>query len=193
MLPRLGSEDGLVHASAFIVGSGDEAVSGLEALARTLGFAPVSRYSDMAAARVQVDRTPLIFFLCAPVADVSALKPIVSAVRFSDDARLRFCPLIYFTPEPSVARIRACINMGFDDVIATPYAGGDLAERIGRQVGHTQIYYETATYFGPDRRNRIGAPRSSDSDHGGGQFRRIEIVRTDAGVDVLRDDFQVIL
>jgi hypothetical protein len=182
-----------VRASAFIVGSGDEPLSALEALAAGLGFSPVARYVDMKAPRRQVDDTPLVFFLCAPVDDVSQLKPLASAVRFSDDVRLRFSPLIYFTPEPSVARIRACINMGFDDVIATPYAGGDLAERIGRQVGRTQIYYETATYFGPDRRNRVGESRSSDSDHGGGQFRRIEIVRTDAGVDVLRDDFQVVI
>jgi hypothetical protein len=182
-----------VRASAFIVGSGDEAVRGLEALAKSLGFAPVARHTTMDAARRQVDETPLIFFLCAPVKDVSALKPLANAIRFSDDMRLRFSPLIYFTPEPSVARIRACINMGFDDVIATPYAGGDLADRIGRQVGQPQVYYETATYFGPDRRNRVGAPRSSESDHGGGHFRRIEIVRTDAGVDVLRDDFQVVI
>jgi hypothetical protein len=182
-----------VRASAFIVGSGEEPVTALEALARSLGFAPIIRYTNMSAARRQVDETPLVFFLCAPVKDVSELKPLTNAVRFSDDMRLRFSPLIYFTPEPSVERIRACINMGFDDVIATPYAGGDLAERIGRQVGQTHIYYETATYFGPDRRNRVGPPRSSDSDHGGGQFRRIEIVRTDAGVDVLRDDFQVMI
>jgi hypothetical protein len=180
-----------VRASAFIVGSGDEAVRALEALAGSLGFSPVARYADMNAPRRQVDKTPLVFFLCAPVDEVSELKPLANAVRFSDDMRLRFSPLIYFTPEPSVARIRACINMGFDDVIATPYAGGDLAERVGRQVGRTQIYYETATYFGPDRRNRVGEARSTDSDHGGGKFRRIEIVRTDAGVDVLRDDFQV--
>ena len=182
-----------MRASAFIVGSGEEAVSALEALAAGLGFAPVTRYTGMNAARVQVDETPLVFFLCAPVKEVEELKPLANAVRFSDDVRLRFSPLVYFTPEPSVARIRACINMGFDDVIATPYAGGDLAERIGRQVGRPQTYYETATYFGPDRRNRVGAPRSTESDHGGGQFRRIEIVRTDAGVDVLRDDFQVVL
>ena len=84
--------------------------------------------------------------------------------------------------------------MGFDDVIAMPYTGSDLSERIFRQVGRTHTYYETATYFGPDRRNRDGNPRSLDSDHGGGQFRRIEIVRTPKPAsNVLRDDFQVVV
>lgn len=182
-----------VRASALIVGSGEEAFAGLVGLAESIGFAPIARYTGMAAAGRQVDETPLVFFLCAPVKDLSTLKGVANAVRFSDDLRLRFSPLIYFTPEPSVACIRDCVNMGFDDVIATPYGGRDLAGRIGRQVGRTQTYYETATYFGPDRRNRIGAPRSSESDHGGGQFRRIEIIRSERGVDVLRDDFQVVL
>jgi hypothetical protein len=84
--------------------------------------------------------------------------------------------------------------MGFDDIIALPYSAGDLSERILRQVGRTHTYYETATYFGPDRRNRTGHERSTDSDHGGGQFRRIEIVRNpESGVAVLRDDFQVVV
>ena len=79
---------------------------------------------------------------------------------------------------------------GFDDVIALPIAGDDVTGRISRQIGVIQTYYETATYFGPDRRNRDGGPeRSTSSDHGGGQFRRIEIMRNpDTGVDVIRDD-----
>ena len=182
-----------VRASALIVGPPDAAGLELAEMARRVGFAPVDRYHGTTDAAIRVDETPLLFFLCAPVKDVRALKPVADAVRFSTDLRIRFLPLIYFSPDPSVESIRACIAMGFDDVIALPYAVADLSERIGRQVGQTMTYYETATYFGPDRRNRVGAPRSSDSDRGGGQFRRIDIVRTDAGVDVLRDDFQVVL
>lgn len=162
-------------------------------VARAVGFDPVERYRGMDGAARRVDTTPLLFFFCTAVEDVQSLKLVADAIRFSTDMRLRFSPLIYFTPEPSIESIRACIQMGFDDVIALPCGTGELKERIGRQIGRTQTYYETATYFGPDRRNRVGASRSSESDHGGGQFRRIEIVRTDAGVDVLRDDFQVVL
>jgi MFS family permease len=63
---------------------------------------------------------------------------------------------------------------------------------VGRRI---MTYYETATYFGPDRRNRTGGPeRSTGSDHGGGQFRRIEIVRNpDTGIDVISDDLQVVV
>src|SRR5689334_5166943 len=155
----------LLRAAALIVGSSETPGVDLAQVARDLGFSPVLLYHGMTDAARRVDVTPLLFFLCAPVRDVQALKPIADAVRFSDDMRLKFLPLIYFSPEPSVDDIKACIQMGFDDIIALPYLSGDLTERIGRQVGHTQTYYETATYFGPDRRNRIGAPRSTDSDH----------------------------
>jgi hypothetical protein len=119
---------------------------------------------------------------------------MADAIRFSPSLDLRFSPLIYFARSLSVEAIKQCVGMGFDDVISLPYRGGDLSERIFRQIGTTQTYYETATYFGPDRRNRVGAPRSTDSDHGGGEFRRIEIIRNPlSGIDVLRDDFQVVV
>jgi hypothetical protein len=182
-----------VNAAAFVVGPRDGAGAALEELARGLGFAPVGRYAGLAQAEAQAAETPLLFFLCAEVRDVGTLKPVADAIRFSGNLNVKFSPLIYVARDLSVEGIKLCIRMGFDDVIALPYAGG-LAERIGRQVGQPQVYYETASYFGPDRRNRVGESRSTESDHGGGQYRRIEIVRHPrTGVDVVHDDFQVVL
>ncbi len=183
-----------MNASAFVVGSRDGASAALQDLARAVGFTSVERYSGVARAERQIRSTPLMFFLCAEVGDVEKLKPTADAIRFSQDADLRFSPLIYFTRQASTETIKQCIRFGFDDVIALPYSGGDLGERIFRQIGRPQTYYETATYFGPDRRNRTGHSRSTESDHGGGQFRRIEIVRhPDSGISVLHDDFRVVV
>jgi hypothetical protein len=164
-------------------------------LARAIGFAHVLRYQGLARADRQVAKTPLVFFLCATVPDVRTLQPMADAVRFSPSLKLRFLPMIYFARDPSLDTIKHCIKMGFDDVIALPFSGDDIAERIGRQIGRIQTYYETSTYFGPDRRNRTGGThRSEESDHGGGQYRRIEIMRNpETGVDVLRDDEQIVL
>jgi hypothetical protein len=136
-----------------------------------------------------------VFFLCAPTKDVRTLKPMADAVRFSPSLKLRFLPLIYFAIDASVDTVKQCIAMGFDDVIALPAGGDDVSDRIARQIGRIQTYYETATYFGPDRRNRTGgARRTTESDHGGGEFRRIEIVRNpDTGIDVISDDMQIVL
>ncbi len=183
----------VLNASAFVVGARDGTGAALMDFARSLEFAPVQRYAGLAKAEEQAEETPLLFFLCAAVPDARSLKPVADAIRFSSNPRVRYSPLIYFARELSVDCIKLCIKMGFDDVIALPYSG-DIAERINRQIGQIQTYYETATYFGPDRRNRTGNQRSTDSDHGGGQFRRIEIVRNaDTGVNVLRDDFQVVV
>lgn len=159
-------------------------------MAQAIGFESVHRYQGLAKAEKQAAKTPLMFFLCAPAKDVRTLKPMVNAVRFSPSLKLRFLPLIYFTREPSLETVKQCIAMGFDDVIALPIGGDDAGDRIARQIGHIVTYYETATYFGPDRRNRNGGThRSTDSDHGGGPFRRIEIVRNpETGVDVISDD-----
>ena len=183
-----------MNASAFVVGARDGATAALQDLARAIGLMPVERYSGIGRAEKQARNTPLMYFFCAEVGDVQRLKPTADAIRFSPNPDLRFSPLIYFTRQASTETIKACIRLGFDDVIALPYTGGDLSERIFRQIGRPFTYYETANYFGPDRRNRTGNPRSADSDHGGGQFRRIEIVRNpDSGISVLRDDFQVVV
>jgi hypothetical protein len=177
------------------VGPRDGAGAALVDLARAVGFESVARYQGLVRAEKQAAKTPLIFFLCAPVKDVRSLQPMADAIRFSPSLKLRFLPLIYFARDPSLDTVKHCIRMGFDDVIALPIAGDDVSGRISRQIGVIQTYYETATYFGPDRRNRDGGTeRSRESDHGGGQFRRIEIVRNpDTGVDVIRDDMQIVL
>jgi len=183
-----------LNAAALVVGPRNGASAALQDIARAVGLMPVERYAGLAQAEKQVQQTPLVYFLCAEVPDVNTLKPMADLIRFSPIAELRFSPLIYFSRSQSAESIRLCIKMGFDDVIALPYTAGDLSERIFRQIGRTHVYYETATYFGPDRRNRLGNSRSPDSDHGGGQYRRIEIVRNPAtGINVLRDDFQVIV
>jgi hypothetical protein len=184
-----------MRASAFVVGPRDGSGAALMDLARAVGFESVQRYQGLVRAESQSLKTPLVFFLCAPTKDVRTLKPMADAVRFSPSLKLRFLPLIYFAREPSFEMVKQCIAMGFDDVVALPIGGDDAGERIARQIGRIQTYYETATYFGPDRRNRTGGPeRTTGSDHGGGQFRRIEIVRNpDTGVDVISDDMQVVL
>ena len=104
---------------------------------------------------------------------------------------VRFAPLIYFARHPALDTIRACISMGFDDVIALPFGEG-VSDRILRQIGRLHVYYETETYFGPDRRDRTAATREATPD--AGQFRRYEIMRSpEKGIDVLHNDFQVVV
>ena len=181
-----------MNAGAFVVGPEGPVSDALFPLAQQAGLAPVQRYSGLANAEKQLAETPLVFFLCAAVPDIKTLKPMADAIRFSPSRRIRFSPLVYLVNSPSVEVIRACINMGFDDIIALPCPPRLVAERVARQIGQLCIYYETSTYFGPDRRGRIEADLGDPRRGNGEQFRRIEIMRTvEAGIDVIKDDMQV--
>lgn len=181
-----------MNASAFVVAPPSGAgATALTELAHALGFSKVAAFSGRSSAEKQSALTPLVFFFCAAVADLKSLKSTADAIRQSRADPIRFAPLIYFASNPGLDTIRACIQMGFDDVIALPFGDG-VNERIMRQTGRLQVYYETDTYFGPDRRDRTAAPRDPSPD--AGQFRRYEIMRSpEKGVAVLHDDFQLVI
>ena len=183
-----------MNAAAFVVGTQDGAAAALTTLAQNAGLEPVLPYRSLVKAEAQMQVTPLVFFLCTAVAELRSLKPMADAIRFSPSRKLRFSPVIYFARDLSRPEITGCINMGFDDVIALPVGIRQLQDRIARQIGTPLIYYETSTYFGPDRRNRLETDQNDPRRGTGGHFRRIEIIRTpDKGIDVLSDELQVVL
>lgn len=178
-----------MRAYAFVVGQEGGPQEAVLDIARTLGFGGVSPFSTIAQAEQQMQTNPLCFFLCAATEDFATLRGVADAVRFSTSRRLRFSPLIYFAESPSVEAITACINMGFDDIITMPFTRKRVLERVTRQVGQNLVYYETPSYFGPDRRGRNGPQTAPHENRGGGQFRRLEIVRNlVSGVNVVRDE-----
>lgn len=181
-----------VKACAFVVGPGDGPGAALRDMAARLGFETVLPFVGVAQAEQQAAQTPLMFFLFAAVDDPRTLKPAADAIRFCPSRRLRFSPLVYFSESPSIAAIQLCAAMGFDDVLTLPFTEARVAGRIGRQIDRTQVYFETASYFGPDRRQALG--KIADSGRGaGGQNRRIEIIRSIAnGVSILRDDLRTV-
>lgn len=178
-----------MKATAYVVGPSDGPGAALTEMVKRFNFASVRPYAGVAQAEQQARQTPVCFFLFGAVAEVDTLRGVAEAIRFSASRRIRFSPLIYFSESPSIEAITSCINMGFDDVITMPFTRSRVMERINRQVGSRFIYYETASYFGPDRRGRLPiAPRPIESRQGR-PFRRMEIVRNLAtGVTVVRDD-----
>ena len=178
-----------MKASAYVVGPLDGPGAALMDLAQGLDFASVLPYGGVSHAERQVNQTPVCYFLFAAVEDVSILRGVADAIRFCPSRRVRFSPLIYFSESPSIEAITRCIGMGFDDVITMPFSTDRVSDRINRQIGQNLTYYETAGYFGPDRRDRVTGPRHAVENRSGGQFRRLEIVRNlTTGINVVRDD-----
>jgi hypothetical protein len=180
---------GAMRAYAYVVGPDSGPRAAVLDVARGLGFGGVSPFSTLAEVEQQMLATPLCFFLFTATDNLQSLRGVADAVRFSTSRRLRFSPLIYFAESPSVEAISACINMGFDDIITMPFTRKRVLERVTRQVGQNLVYFETPSYFGPDRRGRNGPQAATHDNRKGGQFRRLEIVRNlTSGVNVLRDD-----
>ncbi|WDR07190.1 hypothetical protein PSQ90_07125 [Devosia rhodophyticola] len=135
-------------------------------------------------------RTPVCYFLFSAVGEVESLRSAAEAIRFAPSRKVRFSPLIYFTESPSLDTIQQCANLGFDDVITIPFAPARLAERISRQVNTSLVYYETSSYFGPDRRERQVLTPPPGEMRAGGRYRRLEIMRSlVSGISVVRDEF----
>jgi hypothetical protein len=183
-----------VKACAYIIGPEDGSGRALGELARRVGFDAVHAFRGVAIAEQQTLITPLVYFLFSTVADVRTLRPIADAIRLSPSKRVRFSPMIYVSDSPSLDAIRSCIGMGFDDIITLPFTLSRIEERLERQVERPLVYYETPTYFGPDRRNRSEDEEAHSGRGSGGQYRRLEIMRSaNAGVNVLKDDLHVVL
>jgi hypothetical protein len=163
-------------------------------MANRLGFETVMPYSGIAMAEQQVVKTPLCYFLFAAVNNVATLRPAADSIRFSGNRKIRFSPLIYFSESPSMDAIRACANMGFDDVITLPFTRARVTDRLTRQLDTPFVYYETAGYFGPDRRGRLPADPTPNQRGSGGQHRRLEITRSlMSGINIVRDDVQFVV
>ncbi|MET3927183.1 hypothetical protein [Devosia sp. 2618] len=178
-----------MKASAYVIGPLDGPGAALIDMAQRLDFAAILPYAGVENAEQQSYHTPICFFLFAAVSDVTTLRGVADAIRFSPSRRVRFSPLVYFSASPQVETIDLCINMGFDDIITMPFTQERVAERISRQIDHNLTFYETPGYFGPDRRDRVTGPNRPGESRSGGQFRRLEIVRNlETGINVVRDD-----
>jgi hypothetical protein len=165
-----------MNAAAFVVGPKDGPAAIVYDLAATLGFRTILPFAGVDDAERQAVQTPLCFFLFAEVPQLRQLTGPAQAIRLSPNFRVRFSPLIYLCRRAPLEMIRGLINMGFDDVITEPFSQQRVAPRLERQVETQLVYFETSSYFGPDRRHR-DVSRHDAERRGEGEFRRFEIVR----------------
>ena len=178
-----------MFASAFIVGPDDGPGLALEQLAQDVGFRHVLWLNDLTEAEEQTKQTPICFFFFSSALDPELTKEIVSALRSSRNRQIKFAPLVAFCEEPTEKAIRCYLNAGFDDILIPPFNARTASDRLRYLVRHHTVFFETKTYFGPDRRRNIGLKDRGHALRGtGGEHRRIEIVRDpNVGDKILRD------
>lgn len=182
----------MINAGALIVGDRHGSAAALFDIAADLGFVFVKPFAARPTLPLIVQGPPVTFVLFAETADAGTLLPIIRDIRRGPPRSLCFAPLVYFAESPSREVVNACVGMGFDDVMTMPFTVARVHQRLMQQIEAPQVYFETADYFGPDRR-RLSEPRLADAFlrglPGARPARRYEIRRSlTGGVSILKEE-----
>ncbi len=182
-----------MHATAFIVGPENGPKAALSDLSMDIGFRAIMRYCDIEKAERQARQTPVCFFMFNSQMDSNEIRDKAHKIRFSRSRQVRFSPMVCFVESPDPSLISMCLQTGFDDILAPPYSAKRVAPRLAAQVERRLVYYQTADYFGPDRRisHFAGNNTINHSDKAKeGAHRRIEITRSfDSEINIVSDRF----
>ncbi|MCF6343464.1 MAG: hypothetical protein L3J15_02140 [Devosiaceae bacterium] len=138
-------------------------VSSLQNIAQQAKFLTINTHFSIEDIEQQTAHTPVCFILFEHTSDIMVYEELVKEIRSCKRHNIRFFPLIYLCEKPIPAVIRRCITIGFDDVIAGPFDNNPIRKRLMMQFNCEIVYFETPTYFGPDRRRHADKNLSKSS------------------------------
>ena len=182
-----------MQATAFIIGADGHCSQGLMDLSFDIGFRTVASFSDIPQAELQLKRTPICYFLFALTCSAHNTPGIARAIRTSRNRQIKFAPMIGFTENAEPRMIEATLRLGFDDILVPPFSAKASLPRLMGHLNRRISFFETAEYFGPDRRVGEGIHKEPQHhpDRGkGGDHRKILINRSlETGTNILKDEF----
>jgi hypothetical protein len=154
-------------------------------LARKTGF---RRVTEGMPARQPSDALAVTYYFFHYQLDDERLRAALAAIREHEDPSTRFAPAIMIIGQASATDVLRMVGQGFDDIVALPEKAPILEKRFALQVNAPIMYYETDSYFGPDRRRlqKLLRPEADLRQAGTYQHRRYTIKRVpNAGVQIL--------
>ena len=152
---------GPIKAGAIIVGNRQGPGAAVYDIAADLGFRFVKPYAGRPGLALVAREAPLFFVLFAEIRDPMTYDPIVREIRHGGPRALAFSPLIYFCESPSRETVASCAALGMDDVVTMPFTRERVWTRLMRQIDRMQVYAETSSYLGPERRRLSGVQPDS--------------------------------
>jgi hypothetical protein len=158
----------------------------LETLAARTGFGSINSDETGAAFPDKAERRLAYFFFHCQVGN-ELLRGALGRIR--TDEQHRFSPAVLVVGECSERDALRYINLGFDDIVILPEAAKILERRFAYQIATPVPYFETATYFGPDRRrSQRLTSASAHPGRGAGEHRHVRylIQRAPSGIEILR-------
>lgn len=140
--------------SAVVVGyEGDS--RNLVLLAHKAGFGSVQELNE--APEIKRPEFTLTYFLINYLLSDETKSRLIRRLRRSPSAKIRYAPIIAIGGDVEFEVVLRHIGLGFDDFVCLPEQINLVTNRLISQLDQPQVYFETATYFGPDRR-RMEAP-----------------------------------
>lgn len=163
----------------------------LHALVLQAGFKESRVFPDTGSSLSQFRRGPLPFiFIHAGISPQEVQRAFLN-VRAHSDVAVRFLPIIVVTENGSAQSILRFIQMGCDDIVTLPLTAGGLIARLKHQLNRTKDYFQTDSYFGPDRRQHALTRNATHSGRGHGEhfYRHFSIQRhVQRGVSIVSTD-----
>ena len=77
---------------------------------------------------------------------------MVKTIRYSDNDKLKYVPVIMLTGFSERARILAARQSGINEYLLKPVSEKSLHSRIRAMIEQPRRFVNTSNYFGPDRR-----------------------------------------
>ncbi|AVX03266.1 hypothetical protein MXMO3_00734 [Maritalea myrionectae] len=140
------------RSSAFIICANSAWTKSCNSVLSEIGFAHIEHITDAKALALVPFSRPLQFCFITPASDQNELKRVMRAIRGHNLDKHRFSPMIMLARSLSRRQIDDYIGLGMDDIVQFPCSLKFMGDRLKRQLCRPLKYFETDTYFGPDRR-----------------------------------------
>jgi len=136
----------------------------IRSLMQQAGFRHTRRFPKDPGTLGRFGSGPLPFVFVDAATPADKVRRDFATVRAHAELQVRFLPIIVLSETRAAQTIMFYLELGCDDIITMPLTAAALLGRLRRQVGHVRHYFETESYFGPDRRqNEFTRPRSNDT------------------------------
>ena len=177
------------NCSAYVIVNDSEWQTRLSHIMRQIGFNAIYKLVNTQALATR-HPTHLPFLFIHSKSDRTFFEDVVGEIRNDGDDDVRFMPIIMLSSDHTEQEIGRHLALGCDDIIIYPSPVRRVVARLRQQIHLPQEYFQTATYFGPDRRKGQNAKDHPDRRGGVDSYYRRITIRRDirGGIKILSNE-----
>lgn len=143
----------MFHSSSAIVQTHDRNwFNHLQQMLRQASFSDIRHFPNTSDTFSEFRRGPLPFIFLHSTVPPEESQKAIKLIRSHNDINVRFLPIIVIAEKGDAERLISFIQQGCDDIILSPFTVGQMLQRLRLQLNRPRDFYQTVSYFGPDRR-----------------------------------------